>query len=406
MLSTLLPLDVRDDRATHLNCGTRGTRPCDRESPRTMRADAMRTRRRAHAASSSSGGGGMRGQQQTSHNRRRQTSCSRFVTPPSHPDPRGASVGPRRVLSVAHPAGAPPSAPNRSGFSLLRRKGRLKEQDDLIDLMIEMHRTHSSLEVMQKMQRWIAEHRQNGRTSNLRRLVPNVGYFATDMDLVAAIHEYDAMSSLMERKYVPPNFAEIRHIMNIAQVHGIAPNLQLVSFDADGTLYEDGKSFTDASRMIDLIVSLLEAGVTVAVITAAGYPPPLGNARYEERFAGLLRAFERRALPKAMLDRFFVMGGECNYLLTVDASRPQTLRYLPKETWMSDDMLAWADDDIKRLLDHAEALLVETATRLNVDVSVIRKERAVGVVSAEPTNERANEPANACEIAMKHNATD
>ena len=107
MLSTLLPLDVRDDRATHLNCGTRGTRPCDRESPRTMRADAMRTRRRAHAASSSSGGGGMRGQQQTSHNRRRQTSCSRFVTPPSHPDPRGASVGPRRVLSVAHPAGAP-----------------------------------------------------------------------------------------------------------------------------------------------------------------------------------------------------------------------------------------------------------------------------------------------------------
>ena len=95
-----------------------------------------------------------------------------------------------------------------------------------------------------------------------------------------------------------------------------------------------------------------------------------------------------------MLDRFFVMGGECNYLLTVDASRPQTLRYLPKETWMSDDMLAWADDDIKRLLDHAEALLVETATRLNVDVSVIRKERAVGVVSAEPTNERANERAN------------
>ena len=36
--------------------------------------------------------------------------------------------------------------------------------------------------------------------------------------LVEAFQEYDEFFALSRRQYVPPNFAEIRHILNIAQV--------------------------------------------------------------------------------------------------------------------------------------------------------------------------------------------
>ena len=78
---------------------------------------------------------------------------------------------------------------------------------------------------------------------------------------------YDEFSGLSRRRYVAPNFAEaraaacaaraaaclrlrahaaadaaaplqVRHVLNMAQVRGSAPNLRLITFDADGTLYE------------------------------------------------------------------------------------------------------------------------------------------------------------------------
>lgn len=125
----------------------------------------------------------------------------------------------------------------------------------------------SLLQVMQKVERWIIEHRTDPRQSRLRRMVPSVGNFFTpircsivytssaatalcdsfqDMPLnaleasclgvyflcrrgaqvashlprrlVEAFKEYDEFFALSRRQYVPPNFAEIRHILNIAQV--------------------------------------------------------------------------------------------------------------------------------------------------------------------------------------------
>jgi hypothetical protein len=35
---------------------------------------------------------------------------------------------------------------------------------------------------------------------------------------VDAFREYDAVFALSRRKYIPPNFAELRHIVNLAQV--------------------------------------------------------------------------------------------------------------------------------------------------------------------------------------------
>ena len=43
-------------------------------------------------------------------------------------------------------------------------------------------------------------------------------YHLYTMQLVEAFREYDAFFALSRRKYIPPNFAELRHVVNIAQV--------------------------------------------------------------------------------------------------------------------------------------------------------------------------------------------
>ena len=113
---------------------------------------------------------------------------------------------------------------------------------------------------------------------------------------------------------MPPNFAELRHVLNIAQVHAsAAAGLRLITFDADGTLYADGAHMQHDNEMIALIIRLLQLGVDVAIVTAAGYPDDA--ARFEQRVHGLLAAFAARRLPRSVTDRFHIMGGECNYLL-------------------------------------------------------------------------------------------
>ena len=154
------------------------------------------------------------------------------------------------------------------------------------------------------------------------------------------MEEYDEFSGLSRRRYVAPNFAEactrlpcdmllyfvaradvrcvrrapqVRHVLNMAQVRGSAPSLRLITFDADGTLYEarlgccfpvcicaldahqrvafwiasqDGAHFERDNAMIRKITALLAAGLHVGVVTAAGYP---GDAqRFEGRLKGLL----------------------------------------------------------------------------------------------------------------------
>eukprot|EP00246_Nothoceros_aenigmaticus_P018317 TRINITY_DN9538_c0_g1_i1.p1 TRINITY_DN9538_c0_g1~~TRINITY_DN9538_c0_g1_i1.p1 ORF type:complete len:134 (+),score=9.43 TRINITY_DN9538_c0_g1_i1:378-779(+) len=105
-----------------------------------------------------------------------------------------------------------------SDAHVLRRKGRLKEQDGLIEFIISMHSTHSPFQVMEKLERWIREHFEDPKRSTLSRLVRPVGRFYINLPLVQTLLEYDEFSSLSRRRYVPPNFAEIRHVLNIAQM--------------------------------------------------------------------------------------------------------------------------------------------------------------------------------------------
>jgi hypothetical protein len=140
-------------------------------------------------------------------------------------------------------------------------QGHLKEQDGLIQFLIDLHKTHTPVEVMEKMERWIKEHQDQPRGSTLSQLIPSIGEFWTVLNLREALEEYDNFSHISQRRYVAPNFAEIRHILNISQVHASAEHLQLVTFDADGTLYADGAHFEQNNKMIKLMMALLRANV-------------------------------------------------------------------------------------------------------------------------------------------------
>lgn len=264
---------------------------------------------------------------------------------------------------------------------VLRRKGRLKEQDGLIEFIISMHATHSPTEVMEKLERWVREHCENPRCSLLKKLVPSIGRFHSRLPLVQALQEYDQFSCLSQRKYVPPNFAEIRHILNIAQVHAIAEHLNLITFDADGTLYADGHHIERDNKMIGHIIKLLQHGVNVAIVTAAGYPGE--PEKFETRFTGLLAAFEDLKLPRTITSLFHIMGGECNYLLEVNDR--YRLEFIQDDFWKPKDMLEWSDSDISELLSDAKLALKSAAARLRVPVDIIQKPRAVGVIPREPT---------------------
>ncbi|MCO5580305.1 hypothetical protein L7F22_034171 [Adiantum nelumboides] len=204
---------------------------------------------------------------------------------------------------------------------VLRRKGRLKEQDGLIEFIISMHATHSPTEVMEKMERWIREHFEDPRCSLLKKLVPSIGRFHSHLLLVQALQEYDQFSSLSRRKYVPPNFAEIRHVLNIAQVHASAEHLSLITFDADGTLYADGHHIERDNKMICHVIKLLQHGAHVAIVTAAGYPGE--PEKFETRFAGLLAAFEDLGLPQTITSLFHIMGEFIR--------KPRAVGVIPKE---------------------------------------------------------------------------
>jgi len=285
------------------------------------------------------------------------------------------------LLSSPEPEIFGPRARSASDAGVLRRKGHLKEQDKFIQFLLDMHETHTSLEVMEKVDRWIAEHRRDPTSSKLRRIVPTLGTFYTPLRLVDAFLEYDEFFALSRRQYVPPNFAELRHILNIAQVHASADALKLVTFDADGTLYADGAHMQHDNDMIRLIVGLMRRGVHVAIVTAAGYPGDAG--KFEQRVEGLLAAFAALDLPGNVIDKFHIMGGECNYLLRVGSG--YRLEFVEDEAWKSPEMQAWKQEDIDELLGKAERMLLDGAARLRLPVDVLRKERAVGVIPTGPT---------------------
>lgn len=224
--------------------------------------------------------------------------------------------------------------------------------------------------------------------SKLKLLVPSIGPFFTRLPLEAAFKYQDRKRYISSRRFVSPSFNDVRLILNSAQIMAVTTysSLQLATFDGDVTLYDDGQSLEPDSPVVPRLLDLLRKGVRVGIVTAAGYTTA---DRYYARLHGLLDALAATTeLTPAQKRNLLVMGGEANYLFAFDAAAgPHYLRAVPRSEWLTPEMAAWSEADIAALLDDAEAALRECVKGLNLPATVMRKDRAVGIIP-EPEGAR------------------
>jgi IMP and pyridine-specific 5'-nucleotidase len=141
-----------------------------------------------------------------------------------------------------------------------------KEQDALIELLRHEQSSRGTVGAFSHITSLIASHTASFPfRSELKRECPHVGRIFHALDLTAALAEFDERSRVISRTRVPPSFSECRQIFNIATVRASArANLQLISFDADDTLYSDGGVLSFDSPIIPHIIRLLRRGVAVS----------------------------------------------------------------------------------------------------------------------------------------------
>jgi IMP and pyridine-specific 5'-nucleotidase len=239
-----------------------------------------------------------------------------------------------------------------------------------------------------------------------------------------------------KRKHIQPSFNEVRHILNLAQIlafrrkedpvkdeestaSGLAveptrpsmdpanppsKNVQLngprmITFDGDQTLYSDGANFESNPKLAFYIYQLLRHGVAVAVVTAAGYEYEV--EKYELRLSGLLRYFAQSGLSREECERFYLFGGECNYLLQLGHDyRLHPVRETGPGGWSTstkylvDSPGNWSEAEVKYLLDGSQETLQQAMEELKLKGRILRKRRSVGLVplpDAEMTRESLDE---------------
>lgn len=246
---------------------------------------------------------------------------------------------------------------------------------------------------MRDVEELVADHIAHQRAgtaslSKLKLLVPSIAAFFTPLPLHDAFVWQDARRRISYRRFVPPSFNDIRLVLNTAQAMALVRQpgpIELVTFDGDVTLYNDGESLLPENPVISRILALMSRGTRIGIVTAAGYTEA---RRYYERLHGLLDAIALSpVLSAAQKQNLVVMGGESNYCFALEPSAPDLLRFVPRKDWQLDEMAAWADADIVLLLDTAELALrdVVTALRLERATSIVRKDRAVGIAPADPS---------------------
>eukprot|EP00050_Salpingoeca_kvevrii_P011451 m.15460 g.15460 ORF g.15460 m.15460 type:complete len:419 (-) comp3438_c1_seq1:62-1318(-) len=256
-----------------------------------------------------------------------------------------------------------------------------------IEELVEDHRKHC--------------HQGKGAASQLCEMVPSIGRFFTSLPLREAFREFDCDTNLTGRRFVPPSFNDIRHILNLAQVMAIAPTLELITFDGDQTLYEDGGNFASDSPLVGSIISLLRRGVRVALVTAAGYAGK--PERYEGRLRGLLDGCKDANLAPEECQRFYVLGGECNFLFQLQSDFK--LKTLDDEVFYTHEMKSWKQDKISELLDVAEQTIRQGCKKMRMGLEVLRKDRGVGTIlrpgALVPRREQLDELVLSCKVRIE-----
>jgi len=163
------------------------------------------------------------------------------------------------------------------------------------------------------------------------------------------------------------------------------PGPKLICFDGDQTLYSDGANFESNPRLAKYLFLLLKHGVTIAVVTAAGYE--YQAEKYELRLSGLLAYFKEKGLEGDDLERFYIFGGECNYLLRLGADyKLHAVKENGPGGWMNSTKHMveapgnWSESEIKSVLDMAEASFEASMEDQNMRARIIRKKRSVGLI--------------------------
>ena len=229
-------------------------------------------------------------------------------------------------------------------------------------------------------------HQERGTPSRskLKLLVPSIGTFFTPLPLYEAFKRQDLRRCISSRRFVAPSFNDVRLVLNTAQAMSLVQrgHLQLVTFDGDVTLYDDGESLTDDSPVIARILKLLQSDIHVGIVTAAGYTEA---EKYYQRLHGLLDAVANSNLSGRAESRLVVMGGESNFLFTFRQHAQYKLEPVPAEEWQLPEMRSWTESNVGALLDVAEGALKHCIESMKLPVQVLRKTRAVGIFPEEGT---------------------
>jgi len=152
---------------------------------------------------------------------------------------------------------------------------------------------------------------------------PNADRDLNDWALSSSLHvgsiqeksEVAEMPTTENRSQLSLMMMHDRHTSDIPEDGQPFNGPRLITFDGDQTLYSDGANFDSNPKLANYLYLLLKHGVTVAVVTAAGYE--YETKKYELRLSGLLDYFQAKGLSEEDCDRFYLFGGECNYLLHV-----------------------------------------------------------------------------------------
>ncbi|TDZ31440.1 IMP-specific 5'-nucleotidase 1 [Colletotrichum spinosum] len=269
----------------------------------------------------------------------------------------------------------------------------------------EAHRRYA--EILSDVEHMIDDHfaRQNepnNLPSKLKMLVPSAGPFFTRLPLEAAFNHMDSKRYISSRRYVAPSFNDVRLILNSAQIMAVTEgSLQLATFDGDVTLYDDGESLEPSSPLIPRLLGkqppspsqthtsliqipdLLRKDIKIGIVTAAGYTTA---DRYHARLHGLLDAIAAsETLTPTQKSSIVIMGGEANYLFEYDPSSPYLLAPVPRSQWLTPEMASWSDAAISSLLDVAESALRDCVQTLALPATILRKDRAVGIIPTDPS---------------------
>ncbi|KAI6712985.1 hypothetical protein JHW43_004454 [Diplocarpon mali] len=266
--------------------------------------------------------------------------------------------------------------------------GVFETRDKTVEQMAEMAH-HRYAEIMLDVERMIEDHIEHQKVglqgqSKLKLLVPSIGTFFTRLPLADAFRYQDRRRYISSRRFVPPSFNDIRLILNTAQLMGVTASgpLDLATFDGDVTLYDDGKSLEPSNPVIERIIYLMSNDTKIGIVTAAGYTEA---ERYYGRLHGLLEAVKASTLlTTAQKQNLMVMGGESNFLFVYNESSPYLLQHLPRRSWILPSMSTWTQATITTLLDLAEFSLRECVQNLSLQATILRKERAVGIIPSLP----------------------